>query len=113
MFGKDLNKYSPKISTVLGYLKGCRGIAMVARLDPRWNLAHGILSLEDTRAEGPLLDTKNSKNGKRYAIITGNTDLTTESSKIQILKKNQRYQEYRWISDFSAVGHRRYRKEWI
>jgi hypothetical protein len=112
MFGKDLNKYSPKISTVLGYLKGCRGIAMVYTF---W-IPGGICpwhSLSEIHGRKVPCWTRNSKNGKRYAIITGNTDLTTESSKIQILKKNQRYQEYRWISDFSAVGHRRYRKEWI
>jgi superfamily II DNA or RNA helicase len=91
MFGKDLNKYSPKISTVLGYLKGCRGIAMVYTFWIPGGILPMAFALEEagyTRAEGPpLLDTKTPKNGKRYAIITGNTDLTTESSKIQILKK--------------------------
>jgi hypothetical protein len=59
-------------------------------LDPRWNLAHGIRSRGSGIHKGgrsTLVDTKTPKNGKRYAIITGNTDLTTESSKIQILKK--------------------------
>jgi hypothetical protein len=59
-------------------------------LDPRWNLAHGIRSRGSGIHKGgrsTLVGHENSKNGKRYAIITGNTDLTTESSKIQILKK--------------------------
>jgi hypothetical protein len=74
-------------------------------LIPR-NLTHGIRSRGSgihSRAEGPpLLDTKTPRT-VRYAIITG-TDLTTESSKIQILKKSKisRMSMDPW---FRAVGH--------
>jgi hypothetical protein len=106
---------SPKISTVLGYLKRVsRNRHGIHVLIPR-NLAHGIRSRGSgihSRAEGPpLLDTKTPRT-VRYAIITG-TDLTTESSKIQILKKSKisRISMDLWFQ--CCWSHRRYRKESI
>jgi hypothetical protein len=70
MFGKDLNKYSPKIS-VLGYLKGCRGIAMVYTFGSPVE-SYGIRSRGSGIHKGgrsTLVGHEKLKNGKRYAII--------------------------------------------
>lgn len=91
MFGKDMKKYSPKIATVLKYLSGCKGAAMVYTFWIPGGILPMAFALEEagyTRTEGPpLLNTSTPKNGKKYAIITGKPELTPDASKIQILNK--------------------------
>jgi hypothetical protein len=91
MFGARLQEFSPKIATVLRYLRTCVGVAMVYSF---W-IAAGVLpvafALEEAgyaRVEGPpLLKTGARKNGKTYAIVTANGDLSPEGSRARILAK--------------------------